>query len=200
MNNNMVFLGGHNLDFSGSKKDIIDIIDARLSHYIFEAPQFFLDYEQTAFKGREYLKEGYSNDYWQYSDFSLNGKFGITDNRKVFALIGPYGLMLRISNTYIEFTTPIYNRRDWYSHDNNRAVTGWRNFFMQITSLMGGSELLYITQSYYSKYHDFFRNMNITFSEKIEINRKRHKLKIKSFEHYGNGKYPPYFLDTFIDL
>jgi hypothetical protein len=193
----MAFLGGHNIDFSGSKKDIAQTIGSGLSNFQFENPQFFLDYEQICFEGREYLKSAHANDRWQFSNLSLDGMFGIKEKRKVIAVIGPYGLMLRISNTYLEFMTPIYSRPEWYSQDNSQDVTQWRNYFKQITSLLGGSVALYITQAYLDKYHDFFRDLNISFAEKIETIKNRHGVNNKSFSDYGKNKYPSYFLDTF---
>jgi hypothetical protein len=192
----MVFLGGHNIDFSGGKKDVIDRIGFRLSHFKFENPHFFINYERSSFVGIGYQKEVHANDHWQFSDFSLGGIFGLNETRKVFAIIGPYSVMLRVSNTYIEFMTPIYSRQDWYSPANSPAVSIWRDYFRRITGLMGGTKLLYITQVNFSKYHDFYRDINIPFLEKVEVTRQRRKSKIKPFEDYGNGKYPPYFIET----
>jgi hypothetical protein len=192
----MAFLGSHNVDFSDTKQNIVKIIGTSLCKYQFENLQFFIDYEQASFEDSEQLKTVHKNDLWQLSDFSLDGILGIKDKRKVFAVIGPYGLMLRISNTYIEFMTPIFNRPDWYSLANTKAVTQWRKYFKHIVTLLGGSEALYITQAYFGKYHDFFRDLNISFSEKIETINKRPGVSKKLFTDYGNGKYPVYFLDT----
>jgi hypothetical protein len=196
----MALLGGHNIDFSGDKQKIINTIGKSISRFQFENLQFFIDYEQTSFAGIEHLKTDHRNDRWQFSDFSLDGFLGIPDKRKVFAIIGPYGLMLRISDTYIEFMTPIYSRPDWYSPDNAQSVIEWRRYFKQIITLLGGSQALYITQAYFDKYHDFFRDLNISFAEKIETIIKRHGAVNKPFTYYGNGKYPRYFLDTFTNL
>jgi hypothetical protein len=196
----MAFLGSHDIDFSGSKKNIIDMIASRLSGFKIENLQFFIDYEQAFFADFEYLKTVPRKDRWEFSDFSFSGFLGITDKRKVIAAIGPYGLMLRISDTYMEFIAPIYNRTEWYSPDNTVTVTVWRNYFKQIITLMGGNEALYITQAYFDKYHPFFQDMNTTFSQKIETLTKKHGPINKPFTHYGNGKYPRYFLDNFTNL
>jgi hypothetical protein len=192
----MAFLGSHSIDFSVSKRKIVDTIGTSLCKYQFKNPQFFKDFEQASCEGREHLKKVHQNDLWKFSDFSLAGMFGINDNRIVLAVIGPFGLMLRISNTYLEFITPIYARPDWYSPDNAATVTQWRNYFKQIITLLGGSEALYITHAYFDKYHDFFRDLNISFSEKIETLKKRHGVSKKLFTDYGEGRYPIYFLDT----
>jgi hypothetical protein len=196
----MAFLGGHNIDFSSSKKEILDTIGSRLSMFQFENLQFFMDYEQTFFVGRELQRTVQTNDRWRFSDLSLDDMFGIKEKRKVFAIIGPYGLMLRVSDAYIEFITPIYNRPDWYSPGNTKAVAEWRKYFKQIITLFGGSEALYITQSYFSKYHTFFRDLNMSFTEKIETLKKRHGVNKKPFTGYGKGKYSMYFLDDFTGL
>jgi hypothetical protein len=196
----MALLGSHGIDFSDSKEKIIGMIGSHLAWFKVENLQFFIDYEQAFFADFEYLKTVQKNDRWQFSDFSLNGFHGITDKRKVIAVVGPYGLMLRISNTYMEFLTPIYNRTEWYSPDNSVTVTEWRKYFRQIITLLGGSEALYITQAYFDKYHPFFQDMNTTFSQKIETLIKKHGPINKPFTHYGNGKYPRYFLDDFTKL
>jgi hypothetical protein len=196
----MAFLGGHNIDFSSSKKKLLDTIGLRLSRFQFETPQFFMDYEQAFFEGREFQRTDHTNDRWQFSDLSLDGMFGITERRKVFVLIGPYGLMLRISDTYIEFITPIYNRPDWYSPDNAKAVAEWRKYFKQIITLLGGSEALYITQSCFGKYHAFFRDLSMSFTEKIKTLQKKHGVNKIPFTGYGKGKYPMYFFDDFTGL
>jgi hypothetical protein len=108
--------------------------------------------------------------------------------------------MLRISDTYIEFMTPAYNRPDWYSPGNAKAVAEWRKYFKQIITLLGGSEALYITQSYFGKYHAFFRDVNMSFTEKIKTLKKRHRANKKLFTAYGKGNYPLYFLDDFTGL
>jgi hypothetical protein len=190
------FGGGHNIDFSGGKKEVADRILSRLVKYQFENRQFFLDYEKASFEGQEYLKAGHNTDCWQCHDFSLDGMLDIIDSRKVFAFGGPYTLMLRISDTCTEFITPIYHRRDWYSPENHQAVSSWRAYFKEITALMGGNETLYITQSYFGKYHHFSRDMNISFSEKVETIKKRNGTSKKGFTDWGKGKYPSYFIDT----
>jgi hypothetical protein len=177
----MVFLGGHNIDFSGSKKKLLDTMGSRLSTFQFENLQFFMDYEQAFFEGREFQRTVHANDRWQFSDFSLDGMFGIKERQKVFLLIGPYGLMLRISDTYIEFMTPAYNRPDWYSPGNAKAVAEWRKYLKQIITLLGGSEALYITHSYFNKYPAFFRDVNMSFTERIKILKKRHRANKKLF-------------------
>jgi hypothetical protein len=192
----MAFLGSHSVDFSGNRQNIINTIGTSLSKYQFENLHFFIDYEQTSFIGYEHIKTVHKNDRWQFSDLSLDGFLGITDKRKVIAVIGPYGLMLRISDTYLEFMTPIYNRPDWYSPGNVVTVTQWRNYYKQITSLLGGSGVLYITQAYFDKYHTFFRDANTTFTQKIDTLIKKHGPIHKPFTDYGKGKYPRYFFDT----
>jgi hypothetical protein len=196
----MSLLGSHSIDFSGTSQKVIETIGTSLSRYQFENLQFFITYEQTSFEGIEHLRTAHKNDRWQFSDFSLAGFLGISDKRKVIAAVGPYGLMLRISDTYIEFLTPVYSRTEWYSPDNHQDVIEWRKCFKQIIALMGGSEAIYITQAYFEKHHDFFRDLNYSFSEKIETLVKKHGAANKPFTHYGNGKYPRYFLDTFLDL
>jgi hypothetical protein len=196
----MAFLGGHNIDFSGDKRKIIETIGTSLSKYQFENLQFFINYEQTSFVGIEHLRTVHRNDRWQFSDFSLAGFLGIPDKRKVIGVIGPYGLSLRISDTYIEFLSPIYSRPDWYSSDNAQSVLEWRRYFKHIISLLGGSQALYITQAYFEKYHSFFQDLNISFAVKIETTVKRHGAVNKPFTYYGSGKYPSYFLDTFTGL
>jgi hypothetical protein len=42
MNSNMAFLSGHNIDFSGSKENVIAVIGSRLQHFKFENIQFFI--------------------------------------------------------------------------------------------------------------------------------------------------------------
>jgi hypothetical protein len=196
----MAFLGGHNIDFSGDKRKIVETIGTNIAKYQFENLQFFINYEQTSFEGIEYLRTVHKNDCWQFSDFSLDGFLGIPDKRKVLAFIGPYGLTLRISDTYIEFLAPIYSRPDWYSPENAQSVLEWRRYFKQIITLLGGSEALYITSAYFDKYHSFFRDMDTTFAQKIETIIKNQGAVNKPFTAYGNGKYPRYFLDTFTDL
>jgi hypothetical protein len=196
----MAFLGGHNIDFSRGKKELLDTIGSRLSGFHFENPQFFMDYEQAFFEGREFQRAVHTNDRWQFSDLSLDGMFGIKERRKVFVLIGPYGIMLRVSDTYIEFMTPAYNRPDWYSPGNAKAVAEWRTYFKQIITLLGGSEALYITQSYFNKHHALFRDLNMSFTEKIKTLQKKHGENKKFFTAYDKGSYPLYFLDDFTGL
>jgi hypothetical protein len=196
----MAFLGGHNIDFSSNKENLLDTIGSRLSKFQIKNHQFFVNDEQAFFESRGFQITVHTNDRWQFADFSLDGMFGIKEKRKVFAIIGPYGLMLRVSDTYIEFITPIYNRPDWYSPGNAQAVAEWRKYFKQIIALFDGSEALYITQAYFTKYHNFFRDLNMSFTEKIETLKKRHGVNKKPFTGYGTGTYPMYFLDDFTGL
>jgi hypothetical protein len=102
--------------------------------------------------------------------------------------------MLRISNTYIEFITPIsIPDRNGTPSIIVRTVTQWRIYFRQITSLLGGSEALYITQAYFTKYHDFFRDLSLSFAEKKETIKKRHGVSKKLFTGYGPRQLPPLF-------
>jgi hypothetical protein len=197
MNSNMAFLGSHSINFSGAKQTIIVTIGKQLSKHQFENLQFFKDYEQSAFKDCEHLKTVHKNDRWQFTDFSIDGMYGIKDKRKVIVAIGPYGLMLRISNTYVEFLSPLYNRPNWYSPKNAKTVTEWRKYFKQITTLFGGQGTLYITQAYFDKYHNFFRDTSTTYPQKIETLIQTHGPIKKPFADCSKGKYPRYFFDTF---
>jgi hypothetical protein len=62
---------------------------------------------------------------------------------------------------------------------------------------MGGSEALYITQAYFNKYNDFFKYLNTSFDEKMDIIIKMHGVINKPFADFGNNKYPRYFIDAF---
>jgi hypothetical protein len=109
---------------------------------------------------------------------------------------GPYSFLLRISDPCIEFLAPIYNRHDWYSSDNSRGVAEWHSYFRQITDLLGGETILYITTAYFEKYHAFFRDMETGFAQKLETLKTKHGIINKPFTIHGNGKYPRYFLDN----
>jgi hypothetical protein len=196
MNTNMVFLANHGIDFSGSKRDVLSMVGSRLSCFHCENPQFFNAYKQNASKDCNPLIHRFNDDHWQYADFSLDVLLGKSDPRKVFIFGGPYGFLLRISDPYIEFLAPIYNRHDWYSPDNSRDVAEWRSYFRQITVLLGGKVVLYITTAYFEKYHAFFRDMDTSFTQKLETLKTKHGVINKPFTAYGNGKYPRYFLDN----
>jgi hypothetical protein len=146
----------------------------------------FITYRQNAFKDFRHIIQGFSNDRWQYADFSLDIPPERSDPWKVFMFGGPYGLLLRISDPYIEFLAPIYNRHDWYSSDNSRDVAEWRSYFRQITAILGSESILYITTAYFEKYHDFFRDMESGFTQKLETLKPKHgilmtKRKTRSF-------------------
>jgi hypothetical protein len=192
----MVFLANHGIDFSGGKRDVLRMIGSRLSCFHCENPQFFIAYEQNAYKDCKHLIRGFRNDCWRCADFSLDVLFRKSDPRKVFIFGGPCGFLLRISDPYIEFLAPIYNRHDWYSPDNSRDVAEWRNYFRQITVLLGGKVVLYITTAYFEKYHVFFRDMETGFAQKMETLKTKPGIINKPFTAYGNGKYPRYFLDN----
>ncbi|MDR1149527.1 MAG: hypothetical protein LBK66_12945, partial [Spirochaetaceae bacterium] len=73
MNSNMAFLGGHNIDFSSSKKEILDTIGSRLSMFQIKNHQFFVNDEQAFFESRGFQITVHTNDRWQFADFSLDG-------------------------------------------------------------------------------------------------------------------------------
>jgi hypothetical protein len=194
MNNDMVFLGGHAIDFSAnSHKEIIDDIGFRLQYFKFNNPYFFAKYEQEAYKSIPYLICGNTGK-WTYTDLSLNEQFN--DTRVVFLFSGPYSLFLRISNTYIEFLYPSFKNHEWYSKVNNEAVNQWRNCFKQIINLLGGHSVLYITSLYFEKHHDFFIDPNQIFEQKIYTLSLKQGSSKKLFQDFGEKNQPRYFIDT----
>jgi hypothetical protein len=198
MNNNMIFLGEHSIDFlTQPKEKIITSIGSCLSGYKTLNAEFYRQFEQKSYKDIPHLIQGDTGK-WSYSDVSLNGKYGT--NRTVFILGGTFGFILRISAAFIEFLYPVYKLNDWYSNDNKEEVTEWRIFFKQMVYLLGGSKALYITSAYFSKYHDFFTNPSRTFNQKLDDMIAKHGSVKKAFQDYANSKHPRYFIDTFTDL
>jgi hypothetical protein len=103
--------------------------------------------------------------------------------------------LLRISNPCIQFLYPSFTNTQWYSPQNRGAVTLWRNCFKRIATLLGGAGLLYITEAYFSKYHEFFMDPGQPFEQKLCALTEKHGAIKKTFEDFGNGKYPRYFID-----
>jgi hypothetical protein len=197
MNNDMIFLGGHAINFSvNSRREIIDDIGFRLQYFKFDNPSFFETYEQETYKSKLYLIRGNTGK-WTYSDVSLNGQFG--DTRTVFLIGGPYGLFLRISNTYIEFLYPSFKKNEWYSTANYEVVKQWRDCFKQIINLLGGHNALYITSLYFSKYYDFFMEPTQVFEQKIYDLSKKQGNTQKGFKNFREGNHPWYFIDALSD-
>jgi hypothetical protein len=192
LNNNTIFLGEHSLDLlTQPKEKIIASIGSCLSKYKPLNANFYRPFGRKFYKDSPHLLQGNTGK-WSYSDVSINGEYGI--HKTAFLIGGTFGFLFRVSAAFIEFLYPVYKINDWYSNDNQEEVTKWRMFFKQMVYLLGGTKALYITSTYFLKYHHFFVDPSRTFNEKLDDIIAKHGPIKKGFCDFANSKHPRYFI------
>jgi len=115
--------------------------------------------------------------------------------------IGPLGMRIVFTPEYIILPSTIHERVEWYSPHNKEQVQSWRTFYYSIITHFGGDHALYVDEKITNKHYDTHHqpaNTALAAFEQTLIS--QYGSSKKTMFDYSHGKYPKYYIDTFMDI
>jgi hypothetical protein len=115
--------------------------------------------------------------------------------------IGPLGMRIVFTPGHIILPSTIYDPIEWYSPNNKEQVQSWRIFFYSIVSHFGGDHALYVDERIINKhYNTNHKPANTALAAFEQTLISQYGTSNKTLFDYPHGKYPKYYVDTFIDI
>jgi len=115
--------------------------------------------------------------------------------------IGPLGMRIVFTPEYIILPSTIHERVEWYSPHNKEQVQSWRTFYYSIITHFGGDHALYVDEKITNKHYDTHHqpaNTALAAFEQTLIS--LYGSSKKTMFDYLHGKYPKYYIDSFMDI
>lgn len=128
----------------------------------------------------------------EYYNFSESG---------VLEFEGPYGLVITIEKSRVEFNHPVRRYYRWFTEEKNTR-NQWRIYLYQVLKCLGGNKVIYLADNthYLERYlfysFESFEEMELLMEKELG----KPKKDFDEIRDVFDDEDFPFFVDTFIDI